>query len=530
MNQKINLQSWNQDFALFKEKTAAFHAGTISKKDYKSFSGKFGSYAQQDSAFHMLRLRLPAGRITKGKMNFIADVLKQYNIDLLHFTTCQTIQLHNLSLDVLYDIIERALDHDIVTLGGGGDYPRNVMCSPLSGVEKEEYFDVLPYAEAMSEYMMGFLNAEKLPRKLKIAFSNSPANITHATYRDLGFVARKNGRFDVYTAGGLGNGPAFGVKVAEAVAPEDVLYYAKAMWLTFCAYGNYENRAKARSRFMIERLGGVENYVTAYRAKLQEVFESGEDLQLEIRGAELVAGDGTSVARQGDAHKNGDGTHAIGPRIIPQKQDGLFAVFWHPIGGSPAPADFIALNDLIQEMDAVELRLDPGGACYVINLTGTEAKKILVATQHGAQSPFESSVACIGASICQHGIRDSQKLLRKCIHAVRDAQIPSDALPQIYISGCPSSCGTHQTGMLGFRGGVKMLDKVPHPAFQLTVGGSSLQGHEKMGTEAGMILESDIPEFLVELGKTVAASGMKFEEWYSADPTGVLRVAAPYAQ
>ena len=122
---------------------------------------------------------------------------------------------------------------------------------------------------------MTFINAEKMPRKLKVCFSNSPANVTHATYRDLGFAACPDGTFDVYSAGGLGNNPQFGVKVAEGVAPEKILYYIKAMWLTFRAYGNYENRGKARTRYMQEALGGAENYRKAYQEKLQEVLASG---------------------------------------------------------------------------------------------------------------------------------------------------------------------------------------------------------------------------------------------------------------
>ena len=516
MYNKIDPQSWKQELALFREKTEAFHAGEIEKKDYKGFSGKFGSYAQKNSDVHMLRLRMTAGRVTKDKMNFVAESLKKHNIDLLHFTTCQAIQLHNLKPDSVYDIMENALDHDIVTLGGGGDFPRNVMCSPLSGVEKGEYFNVQPYAEAMAEYMMNYVNAEKMPRKLKIAFSNSPANKPHATYRDLGFVAREDGQFDVYTAGGLGNGPAFGVKVADAVEPNKVLYYARAMWLTFRAYGNYENRAKARTRFMVEKLGGVENYVKAYNEKLEEVFASGVDLDLDIQIPEIT--------------KKGDGTTVSGPRVNEQKQEGLYAVEWHPIGGSPAPADFIAVNELIQGMEAVELRIDPDESSYIVNLTGAEAEKILAATADSAQSIFETSVSCIGATICQQGVRDSQGLLRACVKAVREAEIPCGALPVIHISGCPSSCGTHQTGTLGFRGGVKMIDKVAQPAFVFSVNGCSLQGKETMGREIGTMLEAEIPAFLVELGKTVAASGMKFDDWNAADPEAIERVAAPYVK
>ena len=35
----------------------------------------------------------------------------------------------------------------------------------------------------------------------------------------------------------------------------DVLYALRAMVDTFCAHGNYENRAKARTRYMQETLG-----------------------------------------------------------------------------------------------------------------------------------------------------------------------------------------------------------------------------------------------------------------------------------
>ena len=46
-----------------------------------------------------------------------------------------------------------------------------------------------------------------------------------------------------------------GVKVAENVKPEEVLYYVEAMVRTFTTYGNYESRAKSRTRYMQETLG-----------------------------------------------------------------------------------------------------------------------------------------------------------------------------------------------------------------------------------------------------------------------------------
>lgn len=108
--------------------------------------------------------------------------------------------------------------------------------------------------------------------------------------------------------------------------------------------------------------------------------------------------------------------------------------------------------------------------------------------------------------------------------------IPDGALPQIHISGCPSSCGTHQNWCHRFRGGVKMVDKKPLPAFVLYVNGNEFQGGETWAGRPEPILEDQIPAFLVELGKTVAASGMTYEQWAAKDPAAIDAVAAPYIQ
>ena len=139
------------DLPEFREKTAAFYAGEMTKQAYKGFSGYYGSYAQKGAKASMLRLRMPAGRVTPQRLAFVAGAIRRHGVQRIHFTTCQTIQLHDLTPDAVCAIIEEALDAGIVTMGGGGDFPRNVMCSPLSGVEPGEHFNVLPYAQAAGD-------------------------------------------------------------------------------------------------------------------------------------------------------------------------------------------------------------------------------------------------------------------------------------------------------------------------------------------------------------------------------------------
>ena len=301
-------------------------------------------------------------------------------------------------------------------------------------------------------------------------------------------MAREDGTFDVYSAGGLGNNPKFGLKVAEAVEPSKVLYYVKAMIQTFVAYGNYENRGKARSRYMQDTLG-EEGYIKAYQKKLSEVMKEETNLDIDVTP--------TAVTKQSD------GVVVFGNRVIPQKQEGLYSIFYHPIGGTPDPGKLRKLYELIKDMDQVELRLSPDESVYIINCNGEEAKKVLMATADGAETTFEASVACIGAAICQVGVRDSQGLMETLVKMAREQKFADGVLPKIHISGCPSSCGTHQIGRIGFHGGVKVIDKVAHPAFTLHVNGRDEQGKEQFGEKLGVILEESIPEFLCTVGKAV---------------------------
>lgn len=506
------IQEFRQDLAEFKEKTKLFYAKEMPMKDYKGFSGGFGSYAQKGGNASMLRLRMAGGRLDKAKLKFIADAVEKYKINKVHFTTCQTVQLHNLSEDAVCDLMEKAMEVGIITRGGGGDFPRNAMVSPLSGVEKGEYFDVLPYAEKVAAYLLTIIKTVKMPRKLKVGFSNSPLNETHATFRDLGFVAKEDGTFDVYSAGGLGNNPRMGLKVAEKVDPSDILDYVKAMVATFVAYGNYENRAKARTRYMQETLG-EEGYVKAFLEKLAEV--KATDSQKLVVEPSVIS-------------KTGDGSTVSGKRVIEQKQEGLYAVAYHPIGGVPVPEKFAEIYDVIKDMEAVELRVGPEETVYIINLTGQEAEQVLKVTDDGARDLFETSVSCIGGTICQVGLRDSQGLLNAIVSKVRECDFADGVLPRIHISGCTSSCGTHQIGTIGFHGGVKRINDTAEQVFTFHVNGYDQEGEERFGEQWGVMIEREIPEFFVALGNAVTASGMKFEEWFQKDPEELKKVAQAY--
>ena len=537
MNQSL-MTEFKEDLKDFREMTEKFYAKEVSIKDYKGFSGGFGSYAQRGGEASMLRLRMPGGRITKKKLKFLVDAIAAYDVRRVHLTTCQTVQFHDLGMKAVCDIMEQAMEVGIITRGGGGDFPRNVMVSPLSGVEQGEYFDVLPYAERAGDYLMGMIKTVKLPRKLKVGFSNSPANVTHATFRDLGFMAKENGLFDVYSAGGLGNNYKMGVKVAENVKPEEVLFYVEAMVRTFTTYGNYESRAKSRTRYMQETLG-VEGYKKAYQEKLLEakaefkdsllIKESSVSAEQESNTEESVV----NIKEQESQLKNVAAypqTESASERVITQKQAGLYAVAYHPVGGMVPAQKFEEIYEGIKNAAKAEVRVAPDETLYIINLNAQQAEKIHKITADGAKNLFETSVSCIGSTVCQIGLRDSQGLLASIVEAVEPYHFADGVLPRIHISGCPSSCGTHQIGKLGFRGASKSVNEKAEPAFAFYVNGQDTQGEERFGEEWGVMLATDIPKFFVELGTVISEEKVSYEQWYKKNMDTLKNIVEPYLQ
>lgn len=506
------IETFRGEIQTFSETVDAFSRGEIDKKAYKGISGGMGTYAQRDPSKHMLRLRMPAGRLTLERLKFLADTVEQYGVGRLKLTTCETVQLHDLPAGQVAPIMEAAIDSNIFSKGGGGDNPRNVMCSPLSGVQPGEAFDVVPYAEAVTQYLLSICREIHMPRKLKIAFCNGVDDSVHSAFRDMGFLAQPDGTFALRIAGGLGANHRMGVLVDEAVPAHQVLYYVKAMVDTFCAHGNYKNRAKARTRYMQETLG-PDGLKEAYLANVAAAKAAG-GLDLDVTPV--------TVEKAGDGGLND-------ARALPQKQPGLYAVQYHPIGGALPAEQPARLYALLKEMPQVECRVAPNETLYVINLTAGEARKVLEATADGARTEFEYSVACIGATICQQGVRDSQSVIRAAVQAVRAANLPDGALPRICISGCPSSCGTHQAAAIGFQGCVRLVDKKPLPAFRMFLGGGDTLGEARFGEPVATILERDIPALLVELGQAAAGAGLSWAEWAGGHGEALRAIIAKYA-
>ncbi|WAG67541.1 nitrite/sulfite reductase [Clostridium estertheticum] len=271
----------------FKNKLLQYKEGKL--ENMKSFSSIMGIYKERLTDTYMVRPRIAGGVTTLKQLKAISKIAKKCDVVKMRFTTRQDIQFHLVKLEHLDNIVDELVKAGLITRGAGGDGIRNITCSPLSGVSIDDVFDVTPYMNEVTNYMMKDPANLKLPRKYKIAFSNSAEDTANATITDIGFIAKivegKRG-FEVYGGGGLGSGARVALKLEDFIEDTDALYYVQAMKQVFEREGDKTNRQKARLRFVVQRLG-EEEFIKMFRSELNKL-KTEQDLKLNIDSKEEV--------------------------------------------------------------------------------------------------------------------------------------------------------------------------------------------------------------------------------------------------
>ena len=503
-------QILREEIPVFKKKGEAFLAGELKKMDFKKASGGFGVYAHRSGTEFMIRLRILSGVLSKEQLRLVADFAERFEVPMIHLTTRQAIQFHGLSLQAICDVMEEGLNHNLYTRGAGGNFPRNVAMSPLSGLDSDEVFDVMPYAMAANAYFLQRITSYHLPRKLKVSFSNSEADTAQCTIQDLGFIAEmKDGapHFRVYIGGGLGRNPRKAIKVKELLPAHEVLYAIEAMVHLFEDEGDYENSGKARVRYIAERMG-EEAFTAAYEAYLKRAKEKG-DLEVNVEIPQYL--------------KKGIEKDFNHMAIKPQKQKGLYSYYFHPVGGQLDRALLNKINEVIAPMEDVYGRLSMGEGIYLVNLNGEEAKQVAdVLDDENHLIGIETSRSCIGVPICQMGVLESQTTLKQLVNYFKEKGYTKETIPPVYICGCPNSCSVHQIAGLGLVGKKKKVGDTLKGVYDVYVAGCCQKEGTKLGEIAGEIIEDQVPEALYELALMIEQSGKDFETFVEEDRESVI--------
>ena len=211
----------------------------------------------------MMRIKIPMGVVTARQLEVLAELGEEYSDEILHVTTRQDIQLHFIHIDDTPDLQRRLAAVGITTREACGNSVRNVTACQFAGVCNDQSFDVTPYARACTYYFLGHKDVQDFGRKFKIAFSGCHEHACGlATIHDMGAVAVKktiDGQvakgFALYVGGGLGAVPHQAKLFSEFIPQAELLPVTQAICRVFARLGEKKNRARARLKFVVSKLG-----------------------------------------------------------------------------------------------------------------------------------------------------------------------------------------------------------------------------------------------------------------------------------
>ena len=237
----------------------------------------------------MIRLRVPAGRLTAAQYARLDDMAGQVGDGRMRITTRQTLQFHGVLKDELRAAIGAIDGALLTTFGACGDVVRNVVSTPAPIADAIHHrlaadavmlsVALLPKSRAWHEIWIdgarvdGAAAAEAeplygdtyLPRKFKIGLATPEDNSVDVLTNDLALIARFDGeRLEGYTlalGGGLGmthrkaaTYPRLATPIAF-LAPDDLLGAVQAVVRLQRDYGERFNRKQARLKYLVDERG-----------------------------------------------------------------------------------------------------------------------------------------------------------------------------------------------------------------------------------------------------------------------------------
>jgi sulfite reductase (ferredoxin) len=459
----------------------------------------------------MQRIKIPYGGMTPEQLEVMAELAEEYSDGIAHITTRQDFQLHYVHIDNATSVMRRLAAVGITTREACGNSIRNVCGCPFAGVCPDEAFDVTPYADAFTRFMLGHPDAQNFGRKFKPSFSGCKDHACGlAAMHDMGMVAETreiDGKqvrgFRVVVGGGLGAVPRQAKLFDEFMSPGELLPTAQAMAKVFGRLGEKKTRSRARMKFLIETMGMDEfkQAVLDERAKLQEDSHWTDYLQHIDDNQEQPLNPPGELPPV-----NGDVCYAnwVKTNLREQRQKGYVTVTVAlPLGDLTAD-QLRSLADIVREYTKGTVRTTVEQNFVIRWVSKSDVPALYKALDAvGLSEPGASNildiVACPGTDTCKLGISSSRGLAAELRKRLSEKSFQLDEAIQslhIKISGCFNSCGQHHVADIGFYGVSRTLQgfKVPH--FQVVLGGQWEENAGSYGLPIVAIPSKRVPDAL----------------------------------
>ena len=451
-----------------------FLESEISYNELKKYSAPFGIYQQRNKKF-MMRIRTSAGILTPEKLYKIADAARKADIDYAYLTNRQNIQLHGINPELVEETLNFCNQNELIFNGGGGDTYRNITASSDSQSNEKAAFDILPIIEALHCAISKWDIAFSLPRKIKIGFAAGEYDNKLALTQDLGFIAVKQNNqkgFKVYGGGGIGkNHYASGILLFDFLPAEKINHCTQAMIKLFSDHGDRETRAKARLRYVKEKIGD-ENFKKLFFEYYDKKINT-PDLFIEniySKISQKETSEYNNLCEKNSAFENWQ-TIAVKNSAAGRNMKSI--QIFIPYGRLSAN-NLEKLANIAATYNYGYFRLTRDQNILLPQVNERDILALYSKLKNNFSDidllfqSFKGNISsCTGATVCAIGILDSQKIA-DLIAEKLDKQFESqpalkakharEIIKMIRISGCPNSCSANPAATIGLSGLKKRID------------------------------------------------------------------------
>lgn len=491
----------------FEKDIAEFVSGAMDPVKFKAFRVAHGVYEQRQLETYMIRIRCAAGGITPRQLRKVAELAAAYGSNEVHFTTRSEVQVHDVLIENVMNVIRGLNDVELSSRGGGGNTIRNILVSADSGVDPNEVFDVDPYAIALTSRMISEDDSWNLPRKFKIAFSNSKADTAYTQATCLGFVATiKDGQkgFEVYCAGGMGAKPMVGHQLIDFIPDNKVYQVTKAIKIMFDKHGNRRSKFSSRIKFLWKKLDR-EEFVALFNEEYDKIKD---DASLDLK-LNPIPNEDQSQDIQIETVDSAEYELWKTRYVFKQKQEGLASVKIPLQLGDLLREDADLLCDFLEKIGENTIRCDRAQNIRLRNIPEKYLGNLYNVLQRLGMTlvdyaPFIGNmINCTGAQTCKLGICLPRGLSKAIRERLEHSDLDLDSITdfRLNMSGCPNTCGMHHIANLGFFGKVGRVDGDMYPAYNVLAGATTGAGSTTYAQRQGELSAHFIPDFAYDFLK-----------------------------
>jgi sulfite reductase beta subunit-like hemoprotein len=499
------------DIDEFADVLGKFERGEIGPDEWRAFRLVRGTYGQRQAAdAQMLRVKIPQGVLDVLQLEALAEVAELYSRGFAHITTRQNIQLHFLKLHDVEPAMRRLAEAGLTTREACGNSVRNITACPYAGVAADEPFDVTPYAEALTRYLLRHPLSASLPRKFKIAFEGCTHDHIGTAINDIGWTARvrmADGRvergFRVTVAGGTATLTRTGHELFDFAPVGEMFNVAEAIVRVFHRLGDYKHKQRNRLKFLVRSLGW-DGFKAEFDRELEQFRQEGgaqlpfDSQRPPVEGPPEGRADAplpeaiTATVLSGKVNGPGivprvepvlpgeDFDYWLRTNVRPQKQPGFVMVTVTTVLGDMTAAQMRLIGQIALAYSDGTIRITSDQNAVMRWVPEREVRSLYrrlaaAGLSRAGASTLADVTSCPGAESCKLAVTQSRglgRLLSDALHERPDLVAAAPGL-DIKISGCPNGCGQHHIAGIGFQGSLRKVGGRPAPHYFVMIGGGA---------------------------------------------------------